>query len=175
MLYLCCTITADMGLVSTALILKGSLHVGSNHTTLFFFLLQIISAICPTNYNFKPLCQCECRSTNTCPFGQKWNSHQCKCISNCAGVTCPSNKKCQPVNGECVCIAVQPTSCPSGQRWDENQCRCVITDLCAGEPCPGPNYVCNPATGACLCIAPCGPNQIQNLDCECVGDDGFIN
>lgn len=109
------------------------------------------------------------------PFGQRWNSHQCKCISNCAGVNCPSNKKCQPVNGECVCIAVQPTSCPSGQRWDENQCRCVIIDLCAGEPCPGPNYVCNPATGACLCIAPCGPNQIRNLDCECVGDDGFIN
>jgi len=56
-----------------------------------------------------------------------------------------------------------------------NQCRCVITDLCAGEPCPGPNYVCNPATGACLCITTCGPNQIPNLDCECVGDDGFIN
>ena len=74
-------------------------------------------------------------------------------LSLCDGKTCPADKPCNPLTGNCESGYVDlcaGKSCPQGQTCNpaNGECAGDYVDLCAGKSCPT-GQSCNPANGQC--------------------------
>ncbi len=121
----------------------------SHSSTTFSLLVSPIDIInyrpsCITNYNLvvniNGECKCRCRTTNSCPSGQEWDSSLCACV---------------PIKDECTRL------CPFPKILDSTRCACICRNSYPGGI---PQNILTCECGPCLnspggnrnCISPIG-------------------